>query len=626
MNKMNKLEVQSPIDSEPLDILKISINDRDRLIISTVKVDTEWVILSQFGDNLWKFIPSTSNNSTEAQKIDFLKLPVSFRNGCKAIFYRYIRRGYGGGVRPKTSTVIKQFAYTLPFIRHLHQLKINSFKEITPLVCSTYVQTCKNFLQKNKKNKPLSSTALMHRFLAVEMLYELSQFSEDPMPTHPWIDTSAIHIAGLTGIGRGTRTTNKTPLIPDEIFSILFQKAWDCVKAGDEVLDLRDQLDLIGKENSKKSISQISRIKNKYLKTQGRNDGLEAFNDTLRELSTASYIVVASLSGCRNHELAFIQSNACYSTKDDKGGIYWWFRSQSIKTDSGYTVWMIPEAAVEALRIMDRWAVPYQKMIAEEIETRRTENPLDLEITHAQSHLKAVFLGVQEGRNFRVRTLTALAWKSRFKVFMKRHNINWELNSHQFRRKFANYVARSKFGDLRYLREHFKHWSMDMTLGYALNEYQEMTLFLEIEEELALLKTNVVQDWLNPNKPLSGGYGKNIASWRGNEAITIFKNHQQMVKSISESTAIRSNGHAWCTADDNLCVGNDIDVGRCGGCDNAVITTTHAPIYQGLYDHLKEVLLCNDIGTGGMARVTRDIARCRKVLMDLGHDPEASAA
>jgi len=64
-----------------------------------------------------------------------------------------------------------------------------------------------------------------------------------------------------------------------------------------------------------------------------------------------------------------------------------------------------------------------------------------------------------------------------------------------------------------------------------------------------------------------------------------------MVRSLAESTAIRSNGHAWCTADDNLCVGNDIERTRCSDCSNAVIGLKHAQLYRGLHDRLNEVLL-----------------------------------
>lgn len=99
-----------------------------------------------------------------------------------------------------------------------------------------------------------------------------------------------------------------------------------------------------------------------------------------------------------------------------------------------------------------------------------------------------------------------------------------------------------------------------------------------------------------------------------------------MLKSISESTAIRSNGHAWCTADNDGCVGNTLERTRCGECNHAVIGRGHAAIYQRLYDDLKGLLYCTDIGEGGRQRVERDLKRCRDVLAQLGMDPETLIA
>ncbi|MDP1775194.1 MAG: hypothetical protein Q8K94_01115, partial [Moraxellaceae bacterium] len=74
--------------------------------------------------------------------------------------------------------------------------------------------------------------------------------------------------------------------------------------------------------------------------------------------------------------------------------------------------------------------------------------------------------------------------------------------------KFANYAAHSKFGDLRYLREHFAHWSMDMTLGYAMDQewgqHLDIELFEDIQFELEDIKSGVVSGWLGKS-PLGGG-------------------------------------------------------------------------------------------------------------------------
>ena len=99
-----------------------------------------------------------------------------------------------------------------------------------------------------------------------------------------------------------------------------------------------------------------------------------------------------------------------------------------------------------------------------------------------------------------------------------------------------------------------------------------------------------------------------------------------MVRSVAVSHSIRSNGHAWCTADDNRCIGNTLEKSRCSGCDNAVISRVHARLYQRLYEDLRALAACEDIGRSGHARVQRDMDRCRDVLKSLGFDPEVQAA
>lgn len=616
--------IEARLAAQPNDVRLEPNEERDRLIISATQVDGIWVIKSQYGDDVWHLTGGTTNKPSHRKSINFARVPAAYCEVIKAMTYRYLRRGREGKAKPSTATVRGSFDDLLPFLRFLDGLKLKHLGAVTPMVCATYVAVCKAERQKRKKGKPLSGATLATRFQAVEWLHELSQFTATPMPSAPWLETSATHLSGR--IGRDRRS--KTQLIPDDVFTTLFQAAYKLVQRGDELLQLRDALDAVAAGRQERHRKTIERAKNRHLKANGWNGGVAGFNDTLAELRTACYIVVASLSGCRNHELAYLQRGACYRTEDDEGEVYWWMRSQSDKTRAGKTEWMVPEAAVEALRVMDRWAAPYQAMISEEIAQRRAVNPQDAEIAEAQKHANAVFLGVTMHQGNRVRTFSLKGWNGVLKAFAKRCGVDWDLASHQFRRKFANYAARSQFGDLRYLREHFKHWSQDMTNdSYALNESQEMELYAEIAEELEAIKLGLAEQWLSPSEPLAGGYGKNLMDWRNRaENIALFKDHATMVRSVAESHAIRSNGHAWCTADDNQCIGNTFEKTRCSGCDNAVIGRFHARMYQRLHRDLKELALCDDIGLGGQARIQRDLERCRDVLVSLGYDPEAEAA
>lgn len=615
----------SAFTDQPGDVRGLS--ERDALIISASQVDGQWVILSRYGDDIWQLDGFTSNTPASQKRLDFGLVPLAFRAVMKAMFYRYLRRGRRGAARPKGSSIKAIFHDVMPFLRHLEALKLDHIGAVTPLVCATYVTACKAYRQISRnKGKPLSQQGMEARFNAVEALHELSQYTDDRMPAHPWQETSAKALVGLTG--RGAQGC-KTPLIPDDVFCTLFERAYEQVERGQQLLDLRDALNALKVQRKGQSYTTTNVAKNRELGALGWAGGLKTLNKALINLRTACYIVLASTSGCRNHELANVQSGPHFRTQDNQGTVYHWMRSRSDKTDAGIHHWMIPEAAVRALRLMERWAVPYQAMITVELLQRRRANPHDPQIVEANKHRHALFLGVAQGGD-QVRTLCNTSWNFYLKAFAKDCGLNWNLTSHQFRRKFANYAAHSRFGDLRYLKEHYAHWTLDMTLGYGMDDswgqHLDLDLYVDIQAELDDIKLGVVDHWFG-HEPLTGGYGRALKQWqREPQNLLIFKDHASMLKSIAESTAIRSNGHAWCTADNDGCVGNTLDRTRCGNCNNAVIGRRHVVIYQRLYDDLKGLLHCPDIGDGGRQRVERNLIRCRDVLIQLGMPPETLIA
>lgn len=613
------------ISAQPSDVRGLPESERDKLIITATQVDGEWVILSRFGDDIWQLSGWPSNVPSHRKQLNFSKVPQAFRAVMKAMVYRYIKRGRRDGNRSKGSTVRNFFNFAIPFLRHLESHKIEHLSAVTSLIAATYVAACKAY-RIGRSGKPLSIETLRKRYDSVEATYELSHCTNDQIMQHPWPETSASAMAGIAGVTHA----GKTPLIPDEVFCTLFEHAHKQMERGYQLLDFRDELDAIATRHQDQGSGAVIKSKNRYLNTVGWEGGLSAFNESMTTLRTACYIILASISGCRNHELANLQSGAHHRTEDDEGTIYHWMRSKSEKTDEGIHDWMIPETAVRALRFMERWSAPYQLMIADEINRRRRLNPHDPQIAEAYKHRHSIFLGLAVKKTNQVRTLTSNTWNGALKAFAKDCGLSWNLSSHQFRRKFANYAAHSRFGDLRYLKEHYAHWSMDMTLRYAMDaswgQHLDLDLYMEIQGELEDIKLGVVDNWMG-DEFLAGGYGRAIKGWqREPQNLLIFKDHASMLKSIAESTAIRSNGHAWCTAENDGCIGNTLERTRCGGCDDSVIGSAHAPIYQRLYDDLKGLLHCKDIGEGGRQRVERELSRCRDVLIQLGMPPEALIA
>ena len=386
------MSVLNTVKAQPADVRGLPSAERDRLIVSFINVDGKWQGLSYYGDDQWRLVDPTTNRSVSSGILHFSRLPEPFRDTMKDAIYRYVVRGRDGQVRPSAATVASFLLHARSFLRHLERLKIQRLGEVTPLVCKLYVDAAKATLSK-RSGRPIKATTVALRFLAVEALYELSQYTDDPMAKEPWPGASAGMLAGLSGDARDIRISEgRTPLIPDEVFARMFQSAWNEVLGADKLLDLRDGLDRIDSERRGQHARTISDAKRQYLIQKNWEGGLTTFSQSLLYVRAACYIVVASLTGCRNHEIAFIQSDACYRTVDDEGEIYWWMRSRSTKTGEGRAEWMIPKAGVTALRTMDRWAKPYQEAIEVEIVQRRAVDSFDPEIAECRRHRNAVFL------------------------------------------------------------------------------------------------------------------------------------------------------------------------------------------------------------------------------------------
>jgi len=426
------------IAAQPTNVSDLDYSERDALIVKAIQVDGHWLVLSRYGDDIWYLDGFTSNTPDSEKCIDFRRGPLVFRRVLKELMYRYLRRGREGQKRPTGSTIRGFFKVTLPFLEYLTVLKIYSFSEITPSVCDAYVKFCKAQTVRGLNAKPLSQSYLHKRLFAVEGLYELSQYSHDPIREHPWADNSSFAMAGLIGRRREGGRGVRTPLIPDDVFCILFDNAYRAIENGKNLLDIRDALMAAVKEKKHRSASSLLKAKTQCLTSFGWEGGVEAFEVAIFRLRTACYIVLASVSGCRNHELTYLQTGAHHRTKDDEGTIFHWMRSRSDKTDAGIHDWMIPNVGVRALRLMERWARPYQIMLAEEITSRRRSNPLDPEIAKAQQHSQTLFIGVDSKRGNRVRTLCHRRWSHWLTTFARECGVDWNLASHQFRRKFAN--------------------------------------------------------------------------------------------------------------------------------------------------------------------------------------------
>ena len=191
------------------------------------------------------------------------------------------------------------------------------------------------------------------------------------------------------------------------------------------------------------------------------------------------------------------------------------------------------------------------------------------------------------------------------------------------RRLYAYTFVRHKLGDMLFLKEQFKHSSIDMSQLYGSNPRQDRALYDDILSELLRYKGEVITTWLEKDEPLAGGAGQRIMEMRAQE----FPDRKALVMESSKRVLMRSNGHAWCLAQDDGCGGSGIYAkGSCGGCRNGLIDRRFIPIWQEAYRHHSELLKdAQAWGAGAMKRVSTDLEQAAKILRDLGINPEGAS-
>ena len=545
-------------------------------------------VLSRYGDlvwHLWPFFEQSNVRSCE-KKIDWARIPESFRDACKAVTYRYWMVGLPGTRPPSAATLCNFVGYLVLFTRYLDGLGILSLADVRPLHISNYIH--------EQRVKRLTAGTLVLRFSALELLYRFSDQHPKSLSFHPWPESSSYEVAGRVGHARdqGMRT-GKTPLIPAEVSHTLFGFAEGVLMGANSLLDERDA-----------GVRAIYRDKEITL------------------IRDACFYLLGVLTGMRCEELVGIEVGA--GRTETKDGItYHWVSSIEHKTMKGSVEYLMPSMGQEILHILERWSAPLRQRLRAQLSewegdiSPERKNERVQRVASARADLNRLFLGIGQSG---ITAVSRAAWGMAMKQFATRASVAWNLTPHQMRRLYAWTFVRHRLGNLLFLREQFKHSSLDMSQLYAANPQQDAALYDEILDELRSQKVDIVQSWLFEDRPLAGGAGKKIMKLRAHD----FPNRKVLIEETSDKLNIRSTGHAWCLAQDEGCGGAGLyERTRCGGCRNGVIDSTFKSVWQEIYRHQCELLDdVQDLGRGAIERVHRDLARARAVLEDLGVDAE----
>ncbi len=616
MRHSYRSELDEVLELEAIRSISYPLIEPETPVTWSVNSDASIQILSKYSDDVWDFPSSLFMKSTRVsgRRVNFkLVKNASFRETLKKAILRYYYLGREGIGLPRGGTIISNTLNMRLFLNWLETNNVDSLEKVRDIHYCEYVE----FLRSDRAGKikgPISSGTMNLRLTAVKILYELLLESDTPI-AEPWPDEDIRKIAKHSKAGGYVCNTDE---IPPEILAQIWQGAELVLSRSKQFIKTEKALAEWKDDRVKRGLITAKHSKHFNYSSCGYDGSGSNFHRERTRMRTACQIIVMITTGMRMHEVLQIQTDSTFRRSDSNSDLYF-IASHSDKTYEGYTEWIAPKEAIDAIKIAQAISQPMRDVISLRAKEARDSG----NIRDADSHeaaAKFVFLA-HDYKQERYKDMSGNALDMQLKKFADEFCPGWNLKSHQFRRTFAIYAARSILGDFRYLSKHFKHWSPDMTAGYVNNSDMDIELHEEVGRAIFEVKKDIVNEWVSGSK-VSGGLKEGVQSLRDrSDPIRIFHSHQDMVNLIARETPIRSTGVAWCTHALTGCVGGSIgEETRCFDCANSIIDKAHQSRWENMYLHQLELKNVSDCGEGFKEKVDINLSRCEIVLSDLGAD------
>ncbi|HFD3581259.1 hypothetical protein WOB69_14775 [Vibrio parahaemolyticus] len=608
---------------------------------SEISYDRSGYVLSRYRDNVWDFTPDIKNKNVSRSRaiIDF---NASLSNGTKLIdaenshylsdikdylYVRYFVKHPKSGKTLKPQSLIGKFHSYHTLINFLIYASLTSVAEFRPIHTRQYIDFIK------KRNPDVKSNTLLQYLTVVEDTYHFRSKLANGLNLHPWPDTSVVFLSGDRH-NNGLRFEKKTPCIPDYLCSQLMQKSvYFLEQNSSRIISVTQKLEELLEEPFTKEIITAKKYKNitsnrkdvhalysarrgsNYIKT--RNTLLKEYGfDSVKQLTamthqarTCCYVIIALLTGMRNSEISSIKSGCLSRSLGWDDDEYLWLHGYTFKLedDPKPAKWMVPDVVSLAVGHLEAIVPTLNKAIDRSIPYLTDRQRFE------QQELKGHLFLCKDMKSNLYNCVCNSHWNRELTQLAKKFELRvqepvtsslssgdfFPIKSHMFRRTFAVLAARSALGDIRYLREHFKHISIDMSLHYASSDEYDETLFDEIQSERNSLQRALVHDWISTEEPLVGGRGEAIVAFRQRGKVKSADNNKQLLNQISDSVYVRGTGHSWCLASGDGCGGEGLyDALLCANCENAVIDRSMLKVWESIEKQNQKLLSLSDSGFG----------------------------
>lgn len=465
----------------------------------------------------------------------------------------------------------------------------------------------------------------------INAMYQQRNTLEDVFSRHPW--PKEVHHGDIE-----FDAERQTLALAPEVSKQLFTNAFRIVENGKDTVKLwKEWCAIRGAERYKRNNRQVySPAANEFRAIHGPSTQYSVENLKLRR---ACIITILGLTGMRVSELVNLNRDCLETTTGKDGEVFYWVKGFTFKLHNKPHAhrWLVPPIvhdAVTLIRGITEYLHEAMKEDAEKIATLETQPSLPVDSLIAIKGFKRDF-----GKIFLIRHPSANSLFSNIGVmgyeaikeclqdFFEEYDIRtndgelWPIRSHQFRRTFARMIAASSMGDLRYLKYHLDHWSIEMTAHYAKGGQTDEEIFAFINEERQELQAELASDWLNPKTPLSGGAALHIKEVRSRPEVMAIENKQEFVEMMSSEVLLRGTGHSWCMASNNGCGGKGLyDATLCVTCGDGVIDSAHASFWLAIREQQLELLekFGDSLGDATRARCERHLQKAQEVLRELG--------
>lgn len=627
-------------------ILELTRREKARLPVSVTQQPCgKLLVVSRYGDETWDFYPyiPQDNLRESGKQLDWrIALPDGRRltdpehaallESTKDFIWSLFTQPIEGRKRPTMLTLVNRIDALKPLLCWMVSNGWSRFSDLQGRTLD-YVPVARL----GQRGQPVVDKNVVNRLTVVEDLYHQRDKLCDALRVHPWPQETVYSLAGLKQTAAHRKP--KTEFIPDAIAARVGEAALDYVKnRADRILNAIAAVAMAGQKKSNAGLKKGSQVQAKT--AAARAAGYKGFVDLKTEaifLRTACYIVIGLFSGIRDSEIMSLKEGCIAPGKSRDGSIdVLWLHGMIYKTGQRPKRWIVPPAVGEAVEVLRRMTAPLRVSLRQEQVQLEARIPLSIakerarlikRLNTGQKQRDSLFLAYWAQGEGKISVLSGVSMNYCLKGFCAALGILGEdgrpygLHSHQFRRTYARFIARSELGDLLVLREHFGHWSMDMTTFYAdggADEYEADTELLEmVTGEKIARQSDILSGYLDSDAPLANG-GHWLKDWRA--SVRTAPNKEALIREYAGTLTLNGTGHSWCIGNANgtgcggLCV---FEPQMCVDCNYGIIGQEHRAVWKGIHDQQIEVLELNDIGPGGRARAKRILDYAKKVLRRL---------